>query len=536
MPENVRLAMKKISDCMTENNILAITKDDFLAYPQLLIWAKEVLSIHPEFLSSLGLSSPGDDHAFGKVQGSKGSSIVRDQSAMHAIASQRTSASDHSTAGGSPLESSAAHCVACPDVSETSRPQLFGDAQGGEGSSIADIEAPGGERSSMQDDSVHCREGSLMLDDDAHYSEGSSKQDKPSVEERNDDDNSHKSQEPEASGLWEHGCAHTTSKRKGRGVRAVGADVGAVEPDKEHSRKSCRHGRDNGAGHWMIFCEACAVWFHGICVGVVEADINQQTMWVCCRMCKYNLPGPLRSEALVGNSFKMVYDTDTECAKVNKSIMLKSDGTYGGDNSDEDEGHILECHPCVASRASHVVPVAEAGATTANARIATKVLAKTVLTANSRTNQSDEDEATTPHHNTSVVLIKILEPLATLVGARRMFKKAALSAVLLHIRNNTLFDPKDQEYVLVDIKLGALVGGCTRVKLLKLAKRIGRYIVDDDGQDEGGNDDAALEMCHILARHSSPLLLLLTLAHEHPLRLLLASCRLLRKGRRLGAT
>ena len=280
----------------------------------------------------------------------------------------------------------------------------------------------------------------------------------------------------------------------------------AAEPDKEYCKKSCKHGRDNGDGHWMIFCEGCAVWFHGSCVGVGKGDIEQDAVWVCCQKCKYDLPRNLRSEALVGNSFKKVHEAGTACAKVIKPTMSKTGGAYGDDDSDDDDVPILERAAHVASRASHVAPAAEAGATTAHAKIAPKALAKAGLMAKARADQSDEDEATPPQHTASVAVMKILEPLATFVGASRMLKKTALSAVLLHIRNNALFDPEDQEYVLADTKLRTLIGGRTRVKLRKLAKRVGRYIIDDDGQDDGGKDDGKLER-HLSSSHVAPTLI-----------------------------
>jgi len=83
--------------------------------------------------------------------------------------------------------------------------------------------------------------------------------------------------------------------------------------------------------------------------------------------------------------------------------------------------------------------------------------------------------------------MKILEPLASFLGVTRMPRRLALATVLAHAQGGTkgeatLLDPDDSEYVLVDERLKPLLGdlAVTRVKLVKLAKLVARYIVTDD--------------------------------------------------------
>merc|ERR1712127_140138 len=81
--------------------------------------------------------------------------------------------------------------------------------------------------------------------------------------------------------------------------------------------------------------------------------------------------------------------------------------------------------------------------------------------------------------------MKLLGPLATFTGRKRMAKKEAMAEVLNHVKLNNLFDPNDWDYVIPDEKLKLVVGDRSRVKLRKLAKKIAQFLVEDTGEDSG---------------------------------------------------
>jgi hypothetical protein len=224
----------------------------------------------------------------------------------------------------------------------------------------------------------------------------------------------------------------------------------------------------------MIFCEACKVWFHGKCVGVEDGDVHEDALWVCCQKCKYDLPRNLRSEALIGNSFKKQQEAGTACsAKLVQHARTQGASSLAADDSDDDipilqRPAALTTKTVVAASAPPPERQAAPPPTPPAAAIA---------------DESDDDEPVV-EQQASAVMMKILEPLATFVGTTRMPKRDALTAVLSHISANNLFDAQDEDYVLTDAKLKPLVGNRTRVKLRKLAKRVAKYIVADHGKDE----------------------------------------------------
>ena len=59
--------------------------------------------------------------------------------------------------------------------------------------------------------------------------------------------------------------------------------------------------------------------------------------------------------------------------------------------------------------------------------------------------ESDDDDPVVAQTSGTgaVMMMRILEPLATFVGTTRMPKRDALTKVLDHIRNKDLFDPND---------------------------------------------------------------------------------------------
>jgi hypothetical protein len=223
--------------------------------------------------------------------------------------------------------------------------------------------------------------------------------------------------------------------------------------------------------HFMIFCEACNVWFHGKCVGVEDGDVHEDALWVCCQKCKYDLPRNLRGEALIGNSFKKQQEAGTACsAKLVQHARTQGASSVAADDSDDDIP-ILQRPAALTAKAvvASSAPPPEQQAAPPPAAAAN--------------DESDDDEPVVEQQG-SVVMMKILEPLATFVGTTRMPKRDALTAVLSHISANNLFDAQDEDYVLTDAKLKPLVGNRTRVKLRKLAKRVAKYIVADHGKDD----------------------------------------------------
>jgi hypothetical protein len=284
--------------------------------------------------------------------------------------------------------------------------------------------------------------------------------------------------------------------RKGRWVLLQERIVTPLEGDGLYCKRSCTLGRHNGDDHYMLLCEGCGVWFHGDCVGVVDGDIKEDEVWVCCQKCKYDLPRNLRADAFIGNSFKKQHEAGTACkAKIYKSQTSALPAAAWADDDDDDDVPILERAAAVtASRA----PAAAAAAAAAAA-----VPAPPPQVAEAEEHgkgcrdaeagaRLDVGEAANEAAEGRGAVMKILEPLASFVGKSRMPKRDALAAVLHHIRGRQLFDPADNDYVLADAKLQTLTGLRPRVKLKKLAKRVAKYIVDDDGAAAGAANNVAL--------------------------------------------
>lgn len=49
-------------------------------------------------------------------------------------------------------------------------------------------------------------------------------------------------------------------------------------------------------------CEACSIWYHAGCMRVDIENIPEDSPWVCCHSCKYELPLLLRTQAIVGSA------------------------------------------------------------------------------------------------------------------------------------------------------------------------------------------------------------------------------------------
>ena len=306
---------------------------------------------------------------------------------------------------------------------------------------------------------------------------------------------------------------------RGKWVLLHERQMPSAEPKKLYCKKSCRHGRHNGTDHFMIFCEGCTVWFHGSCVGVDDSDVKEDDVWVCCQKCKYDLPRNLRSEALVGNSFKKLHEAGTACV-AKTSMPTFNPGKYVADDSEDDDIPLLQRVQPTATRTlpsdvqadpkKSIFASETAECTDSENQPAMITDCKHCIPAANEKNaeESDEDEpVVTQANSTNPVMMKILEPLASFVGAKRMTKKQALATVLEHIQTGangkSLLDPDDRDYVLADARLKRLIGNRTRVKLRKLAKHVAKYIVDGDVEDEDNDKttvplvaDAASTSCN----------------------------------------
>jgi hypothetical protein len=245
-----------------------------------------------------------------------------------------------------------------------------------------------------------------------------------------------------------------------------------AKPEALYCKKSCKLGRENGEEHFMIFCEGCAVWFHGPCVGVELGDLGEDTVWVCCQKCKYDLPRNLRSEALVGNSFKKQKSAGTACAaRVIKTLPALAQLE---DDSDDD------------------IPILQRPAAKRSRKAAASdQLSAPAAEVEQAADESEDDEPIMGQESVSVTSI-ILEPLATFVGATRMGKRDALNAVLSHIKANNLFDAEDELYILLDERLKTLdprFVNRKRFKLRKLAKIVAKYIVGKDEREPAAAEE-----------------------------------------------
>ena len=259
--------------------------------------------------------------------------------------------------------------------------------------------------------------------------------------------------------------------------------------DKDHlyCKKSCKMGRENANDFFMIYCEGCGVWFHGPCVGVGQKDVDEDSIWVCCQKCKYDLPRNLRVDALVGSSFKTPHTMGTACAA---SAILKhpsASAPAAGDSEDDDDIPILQRSAFKTAQSSAANLDAPADRGVGKGKAESDASNGHSETANKKAEEVEKDRGKVVAEQ-SPNLMNILEPLASFLGANRMHKREALTAVLAHVRTHNLFDPTNDDYVVADDVIRKLAGDDrvktgSKLKLRKLAKRVAKYIVEPAPQD-----------------------------------------------------
>eukprot|EP00960_Hanusia_phi_P002406 69729-Hanusia_phi.AAC.4 len=233
-----------------------------------------------------------------------------------------------------------------------------------------------------------------------------------------------------------------------------------VSTNEIHCKKSCKVGRSVVENVFMLFCEACEVWFHGSCVGLQEGDIqDENAIWVCCQSCKFDLPQDVQPDALVGCWFKDAKKNEPPkkviIPKFKKSLSSRISSSFRKkpvENDSDDDVPILQ---------------------------------------NLQPNETDEGQEARDHTPEEPLesptaelqqeavegLMYLSKPLADFIGRDRMSRKDAMAFVLDYIKLHDLFDPEDYGYILPDDRIRAMLGGKERIKLPKLARKVSKMIV-----------------------------------------------------------
>ena len=61
-----------------------------------------------------------------------------------------------------------------------------------------------------------------------------------------------------------------------------------IEEAKPDPEKYCICRRPDDGMHFMIECDACNEWFHGVCVGLTEEESHQYPSYICIGCARVN--------------------------------------------------------------------------------------------------------------------------------------------------------------------------------------------------------------------------------------------------------